>query len=82
MAAPGGGPRWTPAEEQLLALGMLRAGTRFPAIAALLLPPFTGDEVAAQVQRRAGQKGHNLVKVRAEILLHCSASLPQPVNIL
>ncbi len=42
---------------------MLRAGTRYPAIAALLLPPFTADELAAQVQRRAMQKSHSLVKV-------------------
>ena len=58
-------PRWTPAEEELLALGMLRAGTRYPAIAALLLPPFAADELAAQVQRRSMQKSSSLVKVGA-----------------
>ncbi len=47
---------------------MLRAGTRYPAIAALLLPPFGADELAVQVQRRAMQKGHSLVKVGAMII--------------
>ena len=70
VAVPSGGPQWTPAEEELLALGMLRAGTQFPAIAALLLPPFTPDELAAHVQRRCGQKNNNLVKVCAPYALH------------
>ena len=51
---------------------MLRAGTRYPAIAALLLPPFTADELAAQVQRRAMQKSHSLVKVGCDTI--CAGS--------
>ena len=67
FVAPLGGPRWTPAEEELLALGMLRAGTRYETIAALLLPPFPAAELAAQVQRRCGQRTNNLVKVQTDL---------------
>ena len=55
---------WTPGMEELMALGMLRFGYRFPVMNALLLPSVTPAQMRQLIQyRTAAGAPDNVVKV-------------------
>lgn len=57
---------WTPAQEELLALGMLRFGYHYAVIQALLLPSMTPHQMRILVRHRtATDAGPSLIKVRS-----------------
>ena len=57
---------WTPGQEELLALGMLRYGYHYSVIQALLLPSMTPHQMRILVRNRtAADTGPSLIKVRS-----------------